>query len=813
MAFWQRPSYLHTLRVALSRLLSSSPLLVPALCLIAGIYAGYQLAPGSFVYSVPAVGLLTACVLVSISRPVQVPITLAPLRHTLLLWLLMGCLGVLRSAQVNHNNMRAAAQLTTTSEDEVFALGHVSAVQQPGRFVLRVRRLYADTTIVALQGNVQVMLPEQTANPIAGQHLVVRGFLQVPAGKRNPGAFDYRAYLNHQNISHLFYANALFKLPAASSLKLVDMVSPLRQHVTHVIENYVQDASVRAVLFALLLGDTSTLSNETQHAFQQTGLMHLLAVSGLHVMLVGMVVYACLQPVCLRLGFSWRAMMFIRLCVVTLLLFTYLLLTWAKPPVVRAVLMAALMMGGQQLQRQTASVNLLSIAAILLLLYHPANVFSAGFQLSFAAVLGIVLLVPPLKALLPATWVHTPTRRFFTDGILVSIGATLGTFPVLLYHFSTVPLGGIVLNLLALPLTAAVLSGGFCMLLLAAIWAPLGIPLGAAVTFLGQTLLWVVSKGALFPVTFSPGTPNSGTLVFLTLGLLMLPGLFDSSRRWRHVLVLVLLANAQLWTSTIRGAHRPVLTVVFFDVQHGDACLVVFPNRKTMLVDTGGFIGEVPAAERAILPYLRMKGIKALDTVVLSHAHQDHAGGLPALLATLPVHRVVTAPDLSYSRYVPSSVNHHTVLAGDTLALDSSVKIRFLAPGPALNVHPNPNTRSLTFQLQYGKTHMLFTGDATILSEQFLLQYFPVFLRSDVVKVPHHGSATSSSQALVDAAIQDSHRFSTALISTGSARRYGLPHAAVVARWKNAGASIHQTATAGALVLSSDGTTIQQWNY
>ncbi|MEM8488277.1 MAG: DNA internalization-related competence protein ComEC/Rec2 [Bacteroidota bacterium] len=793
---------------------AATPLLWPALCLIAGIWAGFRVNPAALPYCITAVLLLFLLLVINGWRRSK-PFSLALLQQTVLLWLLVGGIGVLRAVHTTHKNVQSAALLSQASDQEVFILGHVQTIQRTGRFTIIARRLYVPSKPTAIHSKLQVVIEAPNVTVSAGQHLILRGFVQQPAGARNPGAFDYRAYLVQQNITHVFHANKYAPLPISTTRKWTTLVGRLQQHLTAYLHRYIEDEAVRAVLFALLLGDSSALPAETRDEFQQTGLMHLLAVSGLHVMLVGMVVYECLQPICLRMGCSWRAMMMIRMCVVTAVLMVYLLITGAKPPVVRAVFMTTLMMAGQQIQRPTSSINLLSFAAIILLLIKPSHLFSAGFQLSFAAVLGILLFTPHFKRLLPPRYTRSFVSRYAAESILVSVSASLATLPVLLYHFSYVPISGIVLNLAALPLTAATLSAGICMLLAAAIYPPLAVLLSYTVTWSTQCLLTVVNKGAQVAFSIAPGTPDVPLLVFLVVCLLLLPRLLSHIYRWRAVAVLGIAVNLLLWTGLIAGKNQPRLTVTFFDVGHGDASLISFPNNKHMLVDTGGFIKETPIVERVLLPYLRVAGINTLDAVLLSHPHQDHAGGLPALLSAIPVNRVLTAPDTSFIRYLSALQPgmHQTILAGDTLLLDHTARISILAPDAKLNTHVNPNVRSLFFQLQYGNTGVLFTGDATAVTEQFVIQHFPAFLHGHIVKVPHHGSETSSTRALLETLKKKEEPPSIAVISTAAQHRYGLPDEVVVRRWMDVGAQIHNTATDGALVITSDGTQMTVLSY
>ncbi|MFK7844084.1 MAG: ComEC/Rec2 family competence protein, partial [Rhodothermales bacterium] len=387
-----------------------------------------------------------------------------------------GCLGFLST------NLHPGHHVTSLDHAaaEYIMLGEIqtppATTTYAHRFVINAERVYVQDTIKSVGGLIQVNLERSDShilrgNVSPGQMVLLRGRLERPRAPRNPGAFDYRSYLRRKGITRILDAEEIHVLGPGHSItsRALHLRYAFQQTIQSSINNHVQHTEARSILYALILGNQSDISQSTKLNFQQTGLTHLLAVSGLHVMLVGFIVYHLLLPFCLRLGFSWRQTERIRGLATIIILCIYMTVTDFKAPVVRASIMAFLMIAGAIFQRPSSSINTMGAAALLLLIYQPTQLFDVGFQLSFAAVLSILILVNPLTSLIPASWMKHFMVRFCLQSMLVSVSATLGTLPILVYHFGFISLAGILLNIVALPLTAAALGAGLLMVLSASL--------------------------------------------------------------------------------------------------------------------------------------------------------------------------------------------------------------------------------------------------------------------------------------------------------------------------------------------------------
>ncbi|MDX1420875.1 MAG: DNA internalization-related competence protein ComEC/Rec2 [Rubricoccaceae bacterium] len=653
----------------------------------------------------------------------------------------------------------------------------------------------------------------------SGDRVRLDAVLRPLPHRRNPADFGYGDFLRRRGIhaqASVYDADAiLFLGPGAGPVQRV--VNAARRHVEGALTAYVRTEEARAVLAALILADRSGIERETRDRFARTGLAHLLAVSGLHVFFVGLVLYGLLKPVLGRLGFRWRTMQATRAALTLAVLLLYLLLTSGTVSVQRAVVMAAVWIGATALQRPSDTLNTLGVAALVVLLLRPAALFDVGFQLSFAAVGAIVTLTPLLERPVPPRWRERRVVDHVLGTGLATVAATLGTAPVVLFHFGQLPLSGLVLNLVAIPLTGGLLLAGLLCVLAAAL--PLAADAFAAVAEAATAGLLGLSQAgdALLGWSLLEGYVRDPWLVAaLVLALLALALGRRPRARWRLTSATLGCCVLSVWGGLVHGNARPRLDVVFLDVNQGDATLLALPGGRHVLVDAGLQSPYTDWGERVVLPHLDRFGVARLDALVLTHPDADHIGGAASVLEGVPVGRLVHAgPDddgalwqalvrLADSLGVPQEV----VGAGDTLALDPAVRFRVLHPAAPPPPWLDRNEGSVVLRAEYGRTSFLLTGDAEAGAEAALVARYGDALASTAVKVGHHGSRTSSTARFVAAASDSATAF--AVVSVAKRNRYGLPDEEPLARWAAAGAAVHLTSEEGAVWLRSDGETVER---
>jgi len=765
-------------------------------------------------------------------------VTLAPLGRLGVALLLVASTGAARYAAYKAPSPRSLAPVARASGEQALTLGGVvqdapERLEAGSRFTMAVDTVVGNGGPAPVRGQVRATLrpspwsdsTEPFPRMYEGDRLRLRGTLRRPSGQRNPGGFDYAAYLSRRGICCTMYVGTPSDVAVVSRDRdpLTALVVSVRSHVRRQIHRYVPSEDGRAVLQALLLGDRSRITDAQRSRFAQTGLMHLLAVSGLHVFLVGMVLYVLLRPLLMRIRLGWTAVEVGRAVLTVSVLGGYMLLTGARPSVVRAVIMSSLLIGGVVLQRSSHPLNTLGVAALVLLAARPPALFDAGFQLSVAAVAGIVTLNPRFLDAVPEEYRDSGGGNWAISMITVSAAATLGTAPVLLYHFGWVSIAGLLLNILGIPFTGLALSAAVAMEAVGGIWPLAGAAFGSTSDLFVRGLLLTSRWGAEWVPwaglrVANPGVWTLGALAAVTVGLAQWP---RPRLRWRCVALALLLATVGVWTGTIGRGTRPTLDVLFFDVGQGDAVLMSTPSEKHILVDTGpqSFGGESTVAY-SVVPYLEQRGIDHLEAVVITHPDGDHLGGLPTLLESVSVGQVLHSGQevktdlyrqtrgLLQRRGIPS----RSVDRGDRF-LFGAVRLQVLGPPGCPRQHgiDSENGQSVVLHVAYGRTDVLLPGDIEANAEQNLVRTYGSRLASRIVKVPHHGSQTSSTPAFVQASI-DSLRGTAAVVSVGRSNRFGMPDAQVLSRWRQH-ASVYTTSQRGAVWMRSDGVDVWrvQW--
>lgn len=533
------------------------------------------------------------------------------------------------------------------------------------------------------------------------------------------------------------------------------------------------------LLQALATGDRSALDPSTTDLLTRTGTRHLLAISGLHVGLVAALVWAAARALLGPLRLAGRPRLTDAAAAAAALTVAALYAQRVGWPVStqRAVVMVAVASVGRALQRDLSPWNLLGVAAWAVLLVDPTQARAPGFLLSFGAVVGMLTVTPWVLRWVPPD-VPWPLR-WLVGSVAATVGAQAGTLPVSAWLFQQLAPLGAVTNLVAGPLLGGVAVPA----------ALVGATLPAGADPLAQGILWVADRVVEVALTVlrwldvAPWAPAVGPL-----GALALACALATRRRPLLGVGLVLVALAPS-----PRLHPSRLVVTFLAVGQGDAALVELPDGRRWLVDGG-------PSPRPVLQWLRRRGIRRLDAVVLSHPHPDHSGGLDAVLQELEVGSlwVPRPPERGEQRYLSL---WHTAFArgvpirGPTDDPGPGLALLHPQPGFTAPAHSRVNEESLVLQVTHGRRRVLLTGDIEAAAEAALApRTGPV----DVVKAPHHGSRTSSSTAFAEAT-----RPAIVVVSCGPDSRFGHPHPQALAAWR--GARWLRTDRDGTVEVSTDG--------
>lgn len=632
-----------------------------------------------------------------------------------------------------------------------------------------------------------------------GMLVRVQGKLEEIQGKRNPGEFDSRQYYACQ---HIYYVmkKAVIKEKSSSYSVYGQFLVDLQQYLGDIL---CQAAGKEGeVLKAIVLGDKTGLEDETKLRYQMGGILHILAISGLHISILGMGFYRMLKKCYLG---NWTAGM-----IALVFMLQYGIMTGGSVSVMRAVCMFLMAAGARILGRIYDLPTALAVSAVLILLESPAYLYSSGFLLSFSAVCGAGIISPYLE--------KTKGKSVF----FASLGVQLTMLPVSLYFFGEVSVAGLVLNLLVIPSVAVVLVSGLAGMLVGCFWMT-----GARILILpGKFLLWLyemlcgaagsLSIGNLkIPVTWVAGQPELWQigLYYMILGTILF--LYSKKDIWRIIKIPGIVYRIA-WTAgivvsllVIRVWPSPCLQITCLDVGQGDGIVIQTPEGKSYLID-GGSSSKTSTGRYQMLPFLKSRGISRIDGIFISHVDEDHISGVREILELQA--QGLTSVYVS-SLYLPkwqdppekwsnleelgrqAGVQIHTVKRGDILQ-SGKLKLCFLAPEDGAKGE-NVNEDGMVIQLEYAGFSGLFTGDIGEATEKDLLPYLKDV---DFLKVGHHGSKYSTCSAFLEKIKPEN-----GIISCSETNTYGHPSPETIQRLQECGCEVAYTMKSGAVTVYTDG--------
>lgn len=732
------------------------------------------------------------------------------------LLVLLVALGALRYQSYTQlfpfNHIANHAELFALSTVRGCVAEEVTRDGEKTRFLLAVEAVETDSVLYDVCGNIWVTLRSGHLRADYGDRVQIRGRVRRPSRARNPGAFDYRRYLAGEDIHAVLTVRSAADILAVERLagaRLMEaVVLPLRRYIRAAISSNLTGASA-GLLLGVILGEKRQLPAEVREQFRRAGLAHALVVSGMHVGIVAIFVLNALRLCGLAPALSQVGTMAV--------LLLYALVTQGNPPVVRAVMVACIVLGGRLLEREGDIYNSLGVAALCILALWPASLLGLSFQLSFAATFAIVGLHAPLLRLFPSRWRAGADWRsqYLVLPFCVSLAAQMGTGPLIALYFQQWSPIGLLANLVVAPLLAAALGLGLLALIFYS-WLPLVTTVFNAANYLVLTaLVSFVKFCAEAPgATLHVFRPDATFLVFIVLLYPLIARVHDSVVARKALLFLLLIwLNISVWSHVFRSRN---LEVTFLDVGQGDAAFLRFPNGKTMVVDGGYRSPEYDSGARVLLPFLRHHNIRQIDIAVASHPHSDHIGGLVALLEEVEVGHYIDSGQ-QYDSWTARRLRELTaakgtrywrVAAGDSLLGLGGVGGLVLHPTPVFvdssGASPHGlNNGSVVFKLSHKETSILFTGDIEKETNAALLAWGPR-LRADVLKVAHHGSRTSSQKDFVEAIGAE-----WAIVSVGEFNKFGHPAAEVLARFAKQQVEVLRTDRYGAVLLSSDGRNLE----
>ena len=629
---------------------------------------------------------------------------------------------------------------------------------------------------------------DECADYQCGWTLRVRGLLSKIPGASNPGEFDASAYYRVQGICFQMREPVAEVLRADTDL-LLEWTRWVRERINQRIRTLFP-GDVSEILCAMLTGERSGLDEETRSLWRNGGIAHMLAISGLHLSLLGMGLFALLR----RLGVPLRPAGFLSAAALLL----YLILIGGQISALRAFLMFSVMMGAKLLGRTYDPPTALSFAVILILLTNPEYITYSGFQMSCCAVLIAALFrrrSRPATALLLYLWM----------------------LPLVAADYNEIPLLSVGINLFAVPLLPVILgSSVLCRLLFA--WNDSGaarsfFAFGGTVVLEGMNavLAFINRLPASVLVTGHPSVPR--TVLYLAALLIW------TALHWRYRLYkrrFLLLAAVPFLIAILAVPSRKHLKITVLSVGQGDGICIETAEGKTALID-GGSTTAFEVGRKRLLPFLKYEGIRGLDYVIATHVDEDHISGIRELLdmcaegsshleigtLLLPL---LAEKDEKYMSLEEEAgragVRVLHVQRGDSFRMGET-ELRILGPDPSLETEPlDRNAQCIVSALHYRDFDALLTGDVSGEVETQLLEgdRGGEQCTYELLKVAHHGSRASTTEEFLEAV-----RPAVSVISCGEGNLYGHPHEELLERLNNCGSMVYRTDVSGAVSICSDG--------
>ncbi|CAB1277145.1 DNA internalization-related competence protein ComEC/Rec2 [Candidatus Nitrosacidococcus tergens] len=622
--------------------------------------------------------------------------------------------------------------------------------------------------------------------------------LKRPRGFMNPGGFDYEKWLFHQKIQAVGYVRPKGDNHFIISPKSAYPIDRTRQVLLEKLDHTLIDDPYKGIIQALTLGETNHITSEQWQVFQRTGTIHLVAISGLHIGLLAGLVYFLgkylwsLRPTWLLI-FPAQSVAAMSALVAA---FIYAALAGFSIPTQRALIMVALVMLGLLIRRPISIIRTLSIALFLILIWDPLAVLTSGFWLSFGAVSLLVFGIHrPLMKTKPTmnSPIFNAIYQFWRWGHAQWV-VTLGLMPLLIYQFQKFSLISPIANLIAIPWMEF-----FIVPLLL-----LGVLLLAPFPILGKTLLTIGSYlftplwyFLIWCSHFSLAqwtliAPTLGTLLLAILGILLILVPKGIPGRWLGIIGII-----PLLTPSQKQIEYGSLQFTLLDVGQGLAS-VVSTQSHTLVFDTGPKYSEkFNAGDGIIAPFLYNQGIQQIDTLIISHGDNDHAGGMVRLLQRIPAKKILTGTPSEFSE-----INIRSCVQGQHWHWDG---VGFEILHPQIQSSYQGNNQSCVLQITIGSQYILLTGDIGKLIEQKLISQYKDKLATTILVAPHHGSASSSSLEFI-AATHPKY----VLFPVGYQNQWHFPKPEVVQRYLNQDAEIWDTAYYGAITIHMTADTIKK---
>ena len=663
-----------------------------------------------------------------------------------------------------------------------------------------------------------------------GDKILIKGEFVEPSESRNYGGFDYKEYLKSIKIYGTIKADSIEILAKNSNNPIFTFANNINLKIKENINKLIPE-KYSAIFTGLILGDTSKVEEEVNDDFKIANISHVLAISGMHITYIVIGIELLLKK-----GIGKRKTRIITIIILVM----YMFITGFAPSVVRASIMGIIMLISKLIHRKNDIWTSISLSLLILLIYNPFLILNVGLQLSYLGTIGIVCFNKNVYNFLRKLKIRNKKIRYkinrkfilFMDKIKEMLSVTLSAqiviLPILLFNFNILGIYFFISNILVSIIIGPIIIVGFVCILISFISIEIAKILSIFMS-VGIQILISISEISHLPFSkiYIP-TPKVWQIVSYYICVIVINRIyiaFNSKKpdftsiRIRNLVallkfkfrqnrnkvlkVLIVLVSLVFILNTIPEK----LKIHFVDVGQGDCTFITTPQNKTILIDGGGSMSEeYDVGKSTLLPYILDRGYTKLDYVFISHFDQDHVGGILTILEELRVGQVYI------SKQEQDSENYQKFLK---IVEDKKIKVKVLKQGDCLKIEKNLyfdilwpieeqiqenvlNNNAMVMKLRYGKFSMLFTGDIEAIAEEKILDFYKEkgesILKSDVLKVAHHGSKTSTTQSFFEKVNPK-----ICLIGVGKNNMFGHPTTEVLERIN--GTKIYRTDENGEIIL------------
>lgn len=668
-----------------------------------------------------------------------------------------------------------------------------------------------------------------------GDKIEVKGSFTETSSQRNYGGFNYKEYLKSLKIYGTIKANQLKVLSGDCLNNIFNLANQVSSMMKQKINSSMEETQA-AIIKGIIFGDSSDIEEEIQENFRISSISHVLAVSGMHVSYLVIGIQLLLKPI-----IGKRKTRFITI----VFLIFYMFITGFSPSVVRASMMSILLIGGEVLYRKNDIWTSMAISLFLILIYNPFLIENIGLQFSYIGTIGIMILHKSVFSFLKnikiknKKWKYKFNRKaiFFISKIkeilAVTLSAQLAIFPIMIYHFNLFGVYFLISNLLVSVIIGPIIIFSTIFIVASFIFNPISKAICIVLKLLIQMLI-IISNLAKLPFSkLYLSTPKIWMILLYYILIITFnfiyclytsPKLNNTQVRVRN---LIALAKYKIFLNKKKSIIKIFIIILLFflfqfipqnleinfvDVGQGDCTFIVTPRNKTILIDGGGSSSnEFDVGKSTLFPYILDKGYTKIDYIFISHFDQDHVGGILTILQKIKVKKVIISKQEenseNYQKFLEiikeKGVSVAIVKMGDRVKIENGVYFDILWPTSEQIQENKLNNNSLVMKMYYHNFSVLFTGDIEEEAEKKIFETYKSEknkLVSNVLKVAHHGSKTSTIKEFLDTVNPK-----IALIGVGKNNMFHHPSEEIIDKLKEYGAIIYRTDERGEITIRVNG--------